>query len=257
MSTFTAGILGRNAFPARPEESCELGYCTADKAARYAGTRSAQAEKTRAFPPHPRSLQPTIHPAGSPAPKQPSAPAAAVPVPPWSGGLHLGADECRHGTGFRPHRCFQRPKAVTDSSSAALIASRRPRNNAANSSGAMTSGSAPAALKASPLLKSRKSSLPNRRGSTKRSSLPLSSSSRACVCAATGASGVVTSNRPVMPRCTIHCASGCRAALPRRFPLGAVASSHTMCFPVRCTATSTRPSRPLVCRAAGVLNNLL
>ncbi len=69
--------------------------------------------------------------------------------------------------------------------------------------------------------RSRNSSLPNRRGSTKRNSRPLASVSRACVCFATGASGVVTSRRPVMPRCTIHCAAMpfCSAG---RSPLAAV-----------------------------------
>ena len=119
----------------------------------------------------------------------------------------------------------------------------------------MVSGSAPGPSNAAALRRSRNSRRPNRRGSTKRSSRPLARLSRACVCVATGESGVVTSSRPVMPRCTIHCASGSglrqlagrfsarSVGAPGKFGAGGP-NSKTMCFPVRCTASTARPSRP-------------
>ena len=80
---------------------------------------------------------------------------------------------------------------------------------------------------------------PNRRGSTKRSSRPLASPRRACVWRAAGASGAVTSKRPVIPRCTIHCAAG--GAVPASAAEAPAAlNSHTICLPVRWTATITR-----------------
>ena len=47
---------------------------------------------------------------------------------------------------------------------------------------------------------------PKRRGSTKRNSLPEASLAIACVCLSTSSRGSQTCKRPVMPRCTIHCA---------------------------------------------------
>ena len=138
------------------------------------------------------------------------------------------------------------------------MASFRPRNRLANASASIVSGSAPGPANPSPFRKSRKSSLPNRRGSTNRNSRPLASVRRTCVCFATGASAVVTSKRPVIPRCTIHCATissvfWCdllfSAPSPERWP-----SSITMCLPVRWTATINRSRNPAACLEGGVLN---
>src|SRR5271167_1121361 len=70
--------------------------------------------------------------------------------------------------------------------------------------GAFKEGAVEAALRP----KSRNSRRPKRRGSTKRSSRPLIMVRRAWVWGATGAPGVMTRRRPVMPRWTIHWALG-------------------------------------------------
>jgi len=142
-------------------------------------------------------------------------------------------------------------------SSAALMASLRPRNSAANASAPIVSGSSPAP----------RNPLPN---ASLLAALPAPTAARSSRTAAAQTARVHKANLapalepqprmgvrrhrpfrrrhqqpPRHPRWTIHCASGiCASAFERRLPASRSAapratraSSQTMCFPVRWTAT--------------------
>jgi len=141
----------------------------------------------------------------------------------------------------------------------------RPRNSSTKCSNFTARGSDPLASKSRETL-----SLPKRRGSTNRNSRPEASLAMAWVCLAISASPSQTNIRPVIPRCTIHCAlpvvfptivgadlrPGRAASNPARFCLlgrdgRSLSRSNTICFPTRRTSKIRLDSKVAAISGAG------
>ncbi len=100
-------------------------------------------------------------------------------------------------------------------------------------------------------------SRPNRLGSTNRNSRPEASLAMACVCLAISASDSQTNMRPVMPRCTIHCAfaESCgdgSSTCPLPVTLSSVEDEPLPLFPPDQTQCACLPSAPRQCACSRV-----
>ena len=140
-------------------------------------------------------------------------------------------------------------------SSAALMASRRPRKRAANSSAA--DAERLRARRAESLAAAQVAKLqPSKSARVHKAQLPgrWPGSGARAYGRPRGQSGVVTSSRP--RHAQMHDPLGDRLMFrppAKSLPPAGPPNSQTMCFPVRCTSRNTRPSSPWLCRLGGVL----
>ena len=251
----TSGTGDSSGCSGRPRRSAGWAFRTSGRAPRCAGTRNAPAGKIPAPPRHPRSPTPTSRPGGSRAPEPPKRPAQTV----------------EFGAGQPPGR-LPRTDPGPEQAFVGIDVSHPGQKFLVQQGG--LDGQAPAAEQTGKLRRSDGERLRARPGKSlsARQVAEFQPAEPAGVDKAQFASagqrqaGVgmarhrgigrrSPANVPVIPRCTIHCAAG-GAAAASAAEAPAALNSHTICLPVRWTATMYAIHQPARLAARRILEGL-